>query len=437
MVTAKSWMKKVTGGSVGGQNFMALSIGQTVFAATSWGVLSALALLGSAQDVGELAFALAIVTPTFAISKLRLRTVLATDVHHEYSLSDYLSTSVLGVIVSIPLTIVLAILLGAGTGITSVVAWVALSRGFESMSHISYGYQQRTDRMTPIGISVGVRGVVSLALAAGAFALTGSVAWAAAGLAVGHALLFVSYDYGYLRAGLGEPGERTGLSWRVIRRLTVVTFPLGLYAFFNSLSDNIPRIVLERDSGLAELGIFATFGYTVTGVAAITRALDGAATPRISRALARRDEAMVRQRIRGLTMVASAIGGVALLLAVTVGRSFLDFAFGPEFAAHSAEFTWMAVYAWMVLVVAGWTVTLTAARRFKVQLSIQVASVVSVFLSALALIPVHGLMGAVGSLLIGGTVRVISTAVIVRRVLQGVAEMTDHGDGGPRGSNAP
>jgi O-antigen/teichoic acid export membrane protein len=429
-------LKRVAGGSVGGQNFVALTIGQSVFAATSWGVLSALALLGSAEDVGELAFALAIVTPLFAISKLRLRSVVATDVGHEYPLSDYVFTGLAGAVVSIPIALALSALLGETAGITAVVGWVALSRAFESMSHLSYGYQQRTDRMTPIGISVGARGVLSLALAAGAFALTGSVVWAAAGLALGHAVPFILYDYAFLKRGLSEAGESTGPSWPSSRRLFFATLPLGLFAFLMALTDNIPRLVLNEQSGLAELGIFATFGFTVTGVTAVTRALDSAASPRIARALSRRDVTMVRQRIRGLTVVASLIGALALILALTVGESFLDLAFGPEFAAYAAEFSWMAVYAWMVLVFAGWTVTLLAARKFKEQLYIQIATVAVVFVAGLVLIPPYGVMGAVQSLLAGGVVRLVLTAAVVRGVIRDVAEATNRHDVAQDGPSA-
>lgn len=426
MATAKSWLKTVTGGSVGGRNFMALSIGQTVFAATSWGILSAIALLGSAEDVGVLAFALAIVTPTFAISKLRLRSVVATDVTHEYPLSDYVATGLVGAVVSIPIALVVALALGATTSMVAVVAWIALSRAFESMSHLSYGYQQRTDRMTPIGVSVGVRGILALVLAAGAFALTESVIWAAAGSALGDVIPFLIYDLRFLRKGLSSAMERIRPSWLSIRRLFITTLPLGLFAFLMSLTDNIPRLLLNSSSGLAELGIFATFGYAVTGVTAVTRALDSAASPRIARALAKRDGAIVKRRIRGLTVVASVIGALALVLALTIGESFLDLAFGPEFAAYSVEFSWMAVYAWMVLVFAGWTVTLVAGRKFKHQLYIQIATVTVVVVSGLALIPPYGLMGAVGSLLVGGAIRLVLTASVVRGVIRSVDGNDQH-----------
>lgn len=425
MAAVRSWFKKLTGGSVGGRNFVALTIGQTVFALASFGTLSALALLGSAEDVGELAFALAVVTPTFALSKLRLRSVVATDVGHERPFSDYVWTGLAGALVSIPISLLLSVALGASATVLMVVAWVAVSRAFESMSHVSYGYQQRTDRMSAIGISVGGRGILSLALSAGAFAWSGSVVWAAAGLMVGHALPFIFYDLSYVHDGLAEPGEWSRPTWSSIRGLTVATLPLGLFAFMMSLSDNLPRLILEQESGLALLGVFASFGYVVTGVTAITRALDSAASPRIARALARGDSTMVRRRIRGLTVVASLIGLAVLVAAITFGELFLDLAFGPEFAAHAAEFTWMAVYAWMVLVFAGWTVTLVAARKFKEQMYIQIVTVAAVLLSGVALIPSYGLAGAVGSLLVGGLIRLASTALVVRGVIQDMAGATD------------
>jgi O-antigen/teichoic acid export membrane protein len=135
-------------------------------------------------------------------------------------------------------------------------------------------------------------------------------------------------------------------------------------------------------------------------------------------------------------VVASLIGALALILALTVGESFLDLAFGPEFAAYAAEFSWMAVYAWMVLVFAGWTVTLLAARKFKEQLYIQIATVVVVFVAGLVLIPPFGVMGAVESLLAGGVVRLILTASAVRGVIQTLAETTDSHDVAQDGSGA-
>jgi hypothetical protein len=96
----------------------------------------------------------------------------------------------------------------------------------------------------------------------------------------------------------------------------------------------------------------------------------------------------------------------------------------------------MAVYAWMVLVFAGWTVTLLAARKFRAQLYIQAATVAVVFMSGLLLIPTYGLMGAVGSLLAGGLVRLVLTASVVRGVIRTVAENPEPLDVGREGRHA-
>jgi O-antigen/teichoic acid export membrane protein len=90
----------------------------------------------------------------------------------------------------------------------------------------------------------------------------------------------------------------------------------------------------------------------------------------------------------------------------------------------------------MVLVFAGWTVTLLAARKFKEQLYIQIATVVVVFVAGLVLIPPFGVMGAVESLLAGGVVRLILTASAVRGVIQTLAETTDSHDVAQDGSGA-
>lgn len=421
----KEWFRLITGGAVGARNLVSLGLGQAVFAVTSWGIVSVIAVLGSAESVGQLAFALAIVTPTYAFAKLRLRSVVATDMTSRLPLADYAVAALFGALLALPACLLIAVVTGADDELMAIVGLVALSRAFEAMSHIGYGYQQRSDKMTPVGISVTTRGVLTLALVTIAFSLTESVVWVGAMMAVGGGLTFLFFDARMLSHGLRALDSLSVPSTRNVRRIVTATLPLGGFALLMSLTDNIPRLMLNSEAGLAELGVFAAFGYVVTGATALTRALDSAATPRIGRAFADRDAALLTERIRGLVLMSSLIGAVGLVFAMTVGEPFLRVAFGPEFADYSTEFTLMTVYAWMLLVFAGLTVVLVAARQFRVQLLVQVLTVVVVSVSGLVFIPEHGLLGAVISLLIGGAVRVLSTIAVVVALVLSIGEPSD------------
>ena len=72
-------------------NFVATFVGNVIFAASQWAVLSLIAKLGDNEMLGYYALALAIVTPVTMFSHLNLRAVLATDNAERHPFGDYLA----------------------------------------------------------------------------------------------------------------------------------------------------------------------------------------------------------------------------------------------------------------------------------------------------------------------------------------------------------
>jgi O-antigen/teichoic acid export membrane protein len=72
-------------------NFAWTFAGNAVYAACQWGMLVALAKLGSPELVGAFALGLAVTAPIVQFANLKLRSIQATDARHEYGFRDYLS----------------------------------------------------------------------------------------------------------------------------------------------------------------------------------------------------------------------------------------------------------------------------------------------------------------------------------------------------------
>src|SRR5487761_2005637 len=70
-------------------NFAWMTIGNAVYAASQWGMVSVLARLGSPEIVGQYALGVAVSTPILMLAQLNLRSVIATDVKREHSFADY------------------------------------------------------------------------------------------------------------------------------------------------------------------------------------------------------------------------------------------------------------------------------------------------------------------------------------------------------------
>ena len=76
-------------------NFLWTLAGNVIYAACQWGILVALAKLGTPQMVGEFALALAVTAPILIGAGLSLRSVQATDALGEYEFRDYFSLRLL------------------------------------------------------------------------------------------------------------------------------------------------------------------------------------------------------------------------------------------------------------------------------------------------------------------------------------------------------
>ena len=153
-----------------------------------------------------------------------------------------------------------------------------------------------------------------------------------------------------------------------------------------------------------------------------TRSLGQAAGPRLGAAVTAGDARQFRAQLFGLTRVALLWGLLAIVGAALMGKVFLNVAFGEEFAEHHGEFVLIMFYAALLFLAAPFTVALIAARRYRSQLVVQVAAVVAVFITGIAIIPTLGILGAVLSLIAGGTVRVVAMAAllaVVARSLEG------------------
>ena len=71
-------------------NFAWVLAGNVVYATCQWGMIVALAKLGSSLMVGQFSLGLAIATPVLMFTNLHLRAVQATDARRLYSFAEYL-----------------------------------------------------------------------------------------------------------------------------------------------------------------------------------------------------------------------------------------------------------------------------------------------------------------------------------------------------------
>lgn len=114
-------------------------VGNVVYAACQWGMLMALAKLGSPAMVGMFALGLAITAPVFMFANLHLRTIQATDARQQYQFRDYLSVRLATTALALLVVAAIVVLVGYAWETTAVILAVGCAKACESISDIFMG----------------------------------------------------------------------------------------------------------------------------------------------------------------------------------------------------------------------------------------------------------------------------------------------------------
>lgn len=402
------------------RNFAWTLASNLVYAACLWGQLALLTKLGGAEVVGRFSLGSAIASPVLMFAQLSLRPVLASDARGEYAFQDYLGLRL--ALLPPALLVVAAIAWLCYTPAQAlVIILFGLGRAVESLADIFFGFQQKQERMDYGAVSLMAKGIVALALFGGVFKATGSLDLSLASMVGGWLLVLLVFDVPRTaRLVAACPGQalRPRFDRAVMRRLSLLALPMGTVFLAIQLRATIPRAILERSFGEAELGIFSALSYLVIVGNTMTQALAQSALAGLGRDVVARDTANLRRRLRQLVLLGVGIGVAGVAVSAAAGGPLLALLYTPEYATQVPL---------LVLVMAGGAVLYvasllgapaTAMRAFKSQLWVHVTSVAAMLLLGAVLIPRQGMMGAAWTMLVGSAWVLVGTGEIVRRGLR-------------------
>ena len=401
------------------QNFAWTVLGNVVYAACQWGMLVALAKLGSPSLVGQFALGLALCAPVMMLANLQLRSVQATDARNEYRFGDYLALRLATTALAFAAICLIAWLAGYRWQTALVVILVGVAKSVESFSDVIYGLMQKYERLDRIAIAMMLRGLGSVVVFALTLWLTRSAAWAVVALAAWWSAVLLTYERktgGELLKAFGAADARFAASWEWarMRQLAWLSLPLGVVMVLISLNTNIPRYFVEHYLGEAALGYFAALAYVMVAGYTVMNALGQSATPRLARYY-QSNRVEFRRLLAKMLLVAAAVGAAGILVVVLWGRPLLTLLYRPDYAQHANVFVWVMVAAAISYVLSVFGYALTSQRVLRSQVPLVGAMVVVSTLACYFCVPAFGLLGAAVALVASNLVGTFIGAFLVIR----------------------
>lgn len=369
--------------------------------------------------LGQLVLNLSIISPLFMLFSFKLRSLVVTDYHNQYSFEQYLHARFLSQLFVILLLSALLPLLIPKT-ILSITASVIAFKVFDGISELCYSYQHKQKMFARAASSQIVRSLVSIiALSATAYishdVSSTFIVWA---LASG---CFALFDIIMAAKTLATVEQRTFALMSVITNVEAFKkslqlykkfWPVGISIAFGAMFVYVPNYMLEYFHGTKVVGHFATISYFLVAGGIFITSLSQAITPKLSAFYNQGNLTSFIKTTRLLMFTGAMIGLIGLIIATLFGQWVLTFIYTDVIGKLATElqlviFASLIRYSYIFLGAA-----LNALRCFNQQVFVYGSGTVTLTIACLWLIPEYGTLGAAIAMIIACSIEFIAMVVI-------------------------
>ncbi len=402
-------------------DFSWMFVGNAVYACGQWITLMLLTKLIRPEFVGQYALSLAIVYPVIALTSFQLRSVVASDIYRQTHFGHYLSLRLLTTALALVIVFAITRILGFSWELTAVVLMVAVVYAIETISDIYYARLQLHDRIVRISHSLIARALLSvLGLTVGIYT-TRNLLWGIAGILLARATVLLGYDIRERTHGLAEQSNGYSRSealkprydLRVQRELLWFSFPLGIITLLVTLNSNIPSYFIKHVLGERALGIFSTVGFMVSIGSMAAASLGQSAFTRLGRAYATENVGAFWSLLGILVALGATVGVCGIIVSKVVGREMLTILFRPEYAERADLLPWIMAVGGIGYMGQFLGFGMTAARYYNSQVVLFILVGLSLSVTSYFLVPRHGLLGAIFSMLVAAIVQLAGSFIIL------------------------
>ena len=398
------------------RGLLSLSGANLIYAICQWIPVAILARLATAEDVALYTLGLSVPAPVMMFAQLNLRNVLASDVSNRLPFATYRNMRFAAMGLGFVAVGLMLLVQARESGLAILLGAAAL--GFEWIGDIHQGELQRQNRTTMAAYSVLFRGVLTVtALTAGLW-----MGWGVHGaLALTIASRF-SVWFLFERTAVGSTNEPSPAgAWQM---LLATAWPLGLVMMIGSVSSNLPRYLAEGFIGHNALAAFAVVWSLAALGNLVVNSIGQAAMSPLARVAASGDAAGFAKIAWILGGGGFALGAIAVFCGQFLGAWVLRLLYGATYEQHQTLLVAVLGAAGFGYAASLMGTVITAARRFREQIPIQVAALLAGVIAGFWAMPLFGISGVAVALAASNITQLGGELIVLRFALRDMESST-------------
>lgn len=201
---------------------------------------------------GMLATAMTIANVCLSVASFGMRTFQVSDLAGKYADRTYLLSRYVTLTAAGAGCLVFAFVNSYSAEQRWVIALYTAYRLIESWSDVWHGYLQKAERLDVVGISFGVRGLVTAGTVTLGLVLTGNLVLTLTALFALNAVYVLAVDLPLARGHADLANKSGGSVWALLAECA----PLAVYAALNTAIPSVPRYFCERVLGTEKISYF-------------------------------------------------------------------------------------------------------------------------------------------------------------------------------------
>lgn len=234
-------------------------VGNIMFAFSQWVIVVLLTKIGSAEDLGNYSYALALISPIILFFSFDLRRVIATE--NENVFLSFLTTRIINLFFASFIILIISIFVTQDAKVVLIILSLCIYKFFEYISDIIFGYLQQQNLMESIGISQFFRGILNILFFGSIYYLTSNLMLAINFMNFSMLIMLLFYDVKTIKLSKFNFKD---LDFDEYKNIIIANLSLAISLLIISLIVNIPKLYLEYYYGKEILGYFSGIYYIVT-----------------------------------------------------------------------------------------------------------------------------------------------------------------------------
>ncbi len=403
------------------KNMMFNTIGSLVYYFCQWLLSVVIVRISGYEVAGIFGLATTITASPAILALFNVRNYQVSDLDGQYETRTYISsrhfTNALAYVVCLGIIAVR----GCSWDVVAVICVFMLYKLAEGTADVYYGVEQRWGRLDYAGISLSLRGFLTIIPFVIAQYLWNNLLLSLCLITLGSYAVVLIYDRGKVKklVAIHQQAEAVASQGlRDIKNLLITCIPLAFVAFLNNLAFNFPKMSLEKYHGAEAMGYFASITSPALVVQLAANTIFAPLVTPLTDAFLRHDPKAFRDKIKLFAILMIGMSVVVLLGAALLGNWVLRLIFGAEIEAYTYLFVPSIA---VTLCLAASTVLLsicTLVREIKKQYIVGGAGIIVAIALAKALVTPFGMEGVLWAQTGTIAIQVIILLVVILKKLR-------------------